>query len=61
MKGSLSAILFSVVLLSSSMFADTIYLAPNDGTGDNFAFLRSLNGIQISVQGGTPLLLLQFQ
>jgi len=56
MKRSLWAILFSVVLLSGSMFADTIYWALNDGTGDNFAFLQSLNGIgtEISIYGGTP-------
>jgi PEP-CTERM motif len=56
MKRSLWAILFSVVLLSGSMFADTIYWAPNDGTGDNFAFQQSLNGIGVatSIGGGTP-------
>jgi hypothetical protein len=55
MKRFLCATLFSVVLLSSSMFADTmIFLGPNDGSGDNFAFLQSLNGIQISIGGGTP-------
>ena len=55
MKRSLWAILFSVVLLSSGMFADTIIsLAPNDGTGDNFGFLQHLNGTEISIEGGTP-------
>jgi hypothetical protein len=55
MKRSLWAILFSVVLLSGSMFADTmIFWGPNDGSGDNFGFLQSLNGVAISIGGGTP-------
>jgi hypothetical protein len=55
MRRSLWAILFSVALLSSGMFADTIItLVPNDSTGDNFAFLQSLNGTEISIEGGTP-------
>jgi len=62
MKRSLWAVLFSVVLLSSGMFADTInttiFLIPNDGSGDNFGFLQRLNGtnirMNISISGGTP-------
>jgi hypothetical protein len=62
MKRSLWAILFSVVLLSSSMFADTIntmmFFIPNDGSGDNFGFRQSLNGtnirMNIAIDGGTP-------
>jgi len=62
MNRSLWAILFSVVLLSSGMFANTIhtmmYYIPNDGSGDNFAFRQSLNGtnirMNISIDGGTP-------
>jgi hypothetical protein len=62
MNRSLWAILFSVVLLSSGMFADTIntmmFFVPNDGSGDNFAFRQRLNGtnigMSISIDGGTP-------
>ncbi len=55
MKRSLWAILFSVVLLSGSMFADTmIFWGPNDSLGDNFGFQQTLNGIQIFIEGGTP-------
>jgi hypothetical protein len=62
MKRSLWAILFSVVLLSSGMFADTIntmmFFGPNDGSGDNFGFLQRLNGtnlrMNIAIGGGTP-------
>jgi len=61
-KRSLCAILFSVVLLSSGMFADTIntmmFFSPNDGSGDNFGFLQRLNGtnirMNIAIGGGTP-------
>jgi len=62
MKRSLWAILFSVVLLSSGMFADTInttmFFSPNDGSGDNFGFLQRLDGtnirMTIAIGGGTP-------
>src|ERR1700720_2936531 len=55
MKRSLWAMLFSVVLLSSGVFANTrIFFAPNDGGGDNFAFRQSMIGITISIDGGTP-------
>jgi hypothetical protein len=62
MNRSLWAILFSVGLLSSCMFASTIntmmFYIPNDGSGDNFAFRQSLNGTNIrmnlSIDGGTP-------
>jgi hypothetical protein len=62
MKRSLWAILFSVVLLSSGMFADTIntmmFFSPNDGSGDNFGFLQRLDGtnirMNIVIGGGTP-------
>jgi hypothetical protein len=62
MKRSLWAILFSVVLLSSGMFADTIntmmFFGQNDGSGDNFGFLQRLNGtnirMTIAIGGGTP-------
>lgn len=44
------------VLMSGGAFADTIiFLTPNDGTGDNFAFLQRGGGVVIGIDGGTPV------
>ncbi len=50
----LSLFLLFLTLISSTSFADKIYLMPNDGSGDNFGFVGSMNGHQLSLGGGTP-------
>jgi hypothetical protein len=45
--------LLCVTLISSTAFADHIYLFPNDGSGDNFGFIGQMNGHQLFVGGGT--------
>jgi hypothetical protein len=55
MKRSLLPLsLLCVTLISSTAFADHIYLIPNDGSGDNFGFIGRMNGHQLSLSGGTP-------
>lgn len=49
----LLSVLF-VTLISSTAFADRIYLGPNDGSGDNFGFVGQMNGHQLFLSGGTP-------
>jgi hypothetical protein len=41
-------------LISSTAFADTFYLGPNDGSGGNFGFVGKMNGHQLFLSGGTP-------
>jgi hypothetical protein len=45
--------LLCVTLISSTAFADHIYLFPNDGSGDNFGFVGRMNGHQLFLSGGT--------
>ena len=55
MKQSLLLLsLWCVTLISSTAFADHIYLSPNDGTGDNFGFVGRTNGHPLFLSGGTP-------
>jgi hypothetical protein len=54
MKRSLLLLsLLFVTLISSTAFADHIYLGPNDGSGGNFAFVGQMNGHQLFLSGGT--------
>ncbi len=46
--------LLCVALISSTAFADHIYLIPNDGSGDNFGFVGQMNGHPLFLSGGTP-------
>lgn len=46
--------LLCVTLISSTAFADHIYLTPNNGSGDNFGFVGQMNGHQLFLSGGTP-------
>jgi hypothetical protein len=46
--------LLCVTLISSTAFADHIYLIPNDGSGGNFGFVGQMNGHQLFLSGGTP-------
>jgi hypothetical protein len=46
--------LLCLTLISSTAFADHIYLIPNDGSGDNFGFVGQMNGHQLLLSGGTP-------
>ena len=46
--------LLCVSLVSSTAFADRIYLFPNDGSGDNFGFVGRMNGHPLVLYGGTP-------
>jgi hypothetical protein len=50
----LSLPLLFLTLMSSTAFADHIYLIPNDGSGDNFGFIGYMNGHQLFLDGGTP-------
>ena len=44
------------VLMLGSAFADsTIFLIPNDGSGDNFGFLQRGGGVIIGIHGGTAV------
>ncbi len=55
MKRSLLPLSFlCATLISSTAFADHIYLGPNDGSGDNFGFIGQMNGHQLFLSGGTP-------
>jgi hypothetical protein len=45
--------LLFVTLMSSTAFADHLYLFVNDGSGDNFGFIGRMNGHQLILQGGT--------
>jgi hypothetical protein len=45
--------LLCVTLISSTAFADHIYLIPNNGSGDNFGFVGQMNGHQLFLSGGT--------
>jgi hypothetical protein len=46
--------LLCVTLISSTAFADHIYLSPNVGFGDNFRFAGRMNGHPLFLFGGTP-------
>jgi hypothetical protein len=52
MKRSLNLTLALVAVMSVTAFADRIYLVPNNGTGDNFAFVGILNRHQLVLTGG---------
>jgi len=55
MKRSLLPLsLLCVTLISSTAFADHIYLFPNDGSGDNFGFAGQMTGHPLFLSGGTP-------
>ena len=53
MKRFLLCLPMFLTLISSTAFADHIYLIPNDGSGDNFGFVGYLNGHRFGVGGGT--------
>jgi len=50
----LSLSLLCLTLISSTSFADQIFLMPNTGSGDNFGFIGYKNGHQLFLGGGTP-------
>ncbi|MBZ5722729.1 MAG: PEP-CTERM sorting domain-containing protein [Acidobacteriia bacterium] len=52
MKWFLPLTLLLVALMSATAFADHIYLVPNDGSGDNFAFVGQFNGHRLVLSGG---------
>lgn len=52
MKCFLLSLLF-LTLISSTAFADHVYLIPNDGSGDNFGFAGYMNGHPLFLNGGT--------
>ncbi len=56
MKRLLWALPILLLAISTSAFADsiTIYLSPNDGSGDNFGFLSIQPGFVVGFGGGTP-------
>jgi hypothetical protein len=55
MKRSLLGLsLLCFALMSSTAFADHLYLFPNDGSGDNFGFVGQMNGHRLFLSGGTP-------
>jgi hypothetical protein len=53
MKRSFTLTLGLVLWMSLTAFADHIYLLPNDGSGDNFAFVGIMNNHQLVLSGGT--------
>jgi hypothetical protein len=54
MKRSLLPLsLLCVTLISSTAFADHLYLSPNDGSGGNFGFVGEMNGHPLFLGGGT--------
>jgi PEP-CTERM motif-containing protein len=53
MKRSFTLTLGLVVWMSVTAFAGRIYLQPNDGSGDNFAFVGITNRHQLVLSGGT--------
>jgi hypothetical protein len=54
MKRSLLLLsLLCATLISSTAFADHLYLIPNDGSGGNFGFVGQMNGHPLSLSGGT--------
>ena len=53
MKRSFALTLALVVWMSVTAFAGRIYLQPNDGSGDNFAFVGIVNRHQMVLSGGT--------
>ena len=56
MKPLLLTLPMFLVLLTSTALADSvsIFLSPNDGSGDNFGFLSQTGGVNVNLQGGTP-------
>jgi hypothetical protein len=56
MKRLLWALPLLVAVMSANALADSvnIFLAPNDGSGDNFAFLSQASGVSVNIQGGIP-------
>ena len=56
MKPLLLTLPMLLVLLPSSALADSvsIFLSPNDGSGDNFGFLAQTGAAMVSISGGTP-------
>ncbi len=49
----LSGSFLFLTLISSTAFADHVYLIPNDGSGDNFGFIGYMNGHPLELDGGT--------
>jgi len=56
MKRLIWALPILLLAISASAFADsiTIYLSPNDGSGDNFGFSLIQPGFVVGFGGGTP-------
>jgi len=52
MKRTFSLTLGLVVWMSMAAFADRIYLQPNDGSGENFAYVGSMNRHIFVITGG---------
>ncbi|MGC2197889.1 MAG: PEP-CTERM sorting domain-containing protein [Terriglobales bacterium] len=53
MKRSFPLTLLLIVLTSATAFANHLYLSPNGGSGDNFAYVTQMNGHQLVLSGGT--------
>lgn len=55
MKRILLFLFVLVVMVSATASADTLSLWPNNGSGDNFAYVGTMNGHQFQLSGGlTP-------
>jgi hypothetical protein len=52
MRDFLSVSLLFVSLMSATAFADHLYLYPNSGSGDNFAYVSRVNGHPFILSGG---------
>jgi hypothetical protein len=52
MKLFLPLTLLLIALTSATAFADHLYLQPNNGSGDNFAYVTQMNGHPLTLFGG---------
>lgn len=53
MKLLLPLSLLLIALTPATAFADNLYLVPNFGAGDNFAYFTQMNGHELVLSGGT--------